>query len=122
MTSYAVLALIATVFNLRDRKMLALTALVTAGIFAPVPAANFYLVCALGEALIGLLAFRIGAAASRPVWRISALLVLFHGLGYLLNGYPPASPYHIIVQICEHAELVVCILLSGPITKRWLNV
>jgi hypothetical protein len=121
MTSYAILALIATVFNLRDRRMLALTALVTAGIFVPVPAVNFYLICALGEALIGLLSFRIGAAASRPIWRISALLVVFHGLGYLLNGYPPASPYHIIVQICEHTELLACILLSDLITKRWRN-
>jgi hypothetical protein len=102
--------------------MLCLSALVTAGIFAPVPAANFYLVCALGEVLIGLLAFRIRAAASRPVLRISALLVIFHGLGYVLNGFPVNSPYHIVVRICEHAELLACIALSGPILKRWRNV
>ena len=121
MISYAVLVLIAVVLNLCDRRMLVLIALVGTGIFAPVPAANFYLICALGEVLIGLLSYRIGAFASRPVWRISALLVVFHGLGYLMNGYPPASPYHIIVQICEHAELVACILLSEVITKRWRN-
>lgn len=122
MTSYFVLALIAVGINLLDRRMLALTAIVTAGVFAPVPAANFYLICALGEALIGLLAYRIGAAASRPIWRISGVLVIFHGLGYLLDGYPAGSPYHIVVRICEHTELVACILLSDSITKRWRNV
>lgn len=116
--SYALLALIALVFNLRDHKMLMLTVIVSVGIFAPVPAENFYMICALGEALIGLLAFRIGATASRPIWRISALLVVFHWLGYGLNGYPPSSPYHIVVQICEHAELLALILFSDLITKR----
>ena len=122
MTSYAILAIIATMLNVCDKKMLALTAIVTAGIFAPVPDANFYLICALGEALIGLLAYRINAAASRPIWRISILLMVFHGLGYLTNGYPLSSPYHIVVRICEHTELVACILFSGLITKRWRNV
>jgi hypothetical protein len=122
MISYAVLALLATLLNWQDGRMLSLVALVTAGIFAPVPDANFYLICADGEVLIGLLAFRLGATASRPVLRISALLVIFHGLGYLLNGYPPASPYHVLVRICEHAELLACIVMSGPILKRWCNV
>lgn len=122
MISYAILALIAAVFNLRDWRMLALTALVTVGVFAPVPNANFYLICALGEALIGLVAYRINATASRSVWRISILLMVFHGLGYLTNGYPLSSPYHIVVKICEHAELIFCILLSDLITKRWRNV
>ena len=105
---------------MRDPRMLALTALVSAGIFVPVPASNFYLFCALGEATIGITAWLIGGcAAARPVWRISALLVAFHGLGFMLNGYAPSSPYHIIVRICEHAELLACILLSSPIIKRF---
>jgi hypothetical protein len=119
--SYAILALIAMAINLRDLRMLALTLFVTADIFAPIPAVNFYLICALVDSLNGLLAYRINAAASRPVWRISILLVIFHGLGYFLNGYPISSPYHIVVKICEHAELLSCILLSNPIAKRFHN-
>lgn len=121
MISYAVLALIAMVINLRDLRMLALTLFVTADIFSPIPAMNFYLICALVDALNGLLAYRIGAAASKPIWRISCLLVVFHGIGYFWNGYPINSPYHIVVQICEHTELLACILLSGLITKRLNN-
>lgn len=118
MTSYAVLLVLGILLNISNPKMFLLTAIVGEGIFAPVPDANFYLICALGEALIGLLAYRINAEASRPIVRISVLLMLFHGLGYWLNGYPPDSPYHLLVKICEHAELLACILFSRPFTKR----
>lgn len=118
MASYAILLALALSFNLGNVRMLALTLIVGAGIFAPVPDAQFYLICALGEALIGLLAYRIAADASLIVVRISAVLVLFHVLGDLLNGYPPTSPYHLLVRICEHAELLACIILSRPFTKR----
>lgn len=119
MLSYAILLAIALALNLRDKKMLALTSLVGAGIFAPVPDTYFYLVCALGEALIAMVALRIAAPASRVVFRISLLLVCFHFLGYWLNGYPPGSPYHILVKMSEHSELLACILLSNIFTKRF---
>ena len=121
MISYYILTLIAIAFNFRDNRMLALTILVSASIFVPVPAEHFYLTCSLCDALIGLLALCIGGIAARPVWRISVLLVAFHFLGYLLNGYAQSSPYHTIVRICEHAELLACILLSSPIIKRLKN-
>jgi len=121
MASYAVLLLIAVGLNLRDQRMLALTALVGVGVFAPVPDANFYLVCALGETAITLLAFRIAAPASKLIGRISVVLVGCHALGYLLNGYPPSSPYHILVKLCEHAELLACVLFSNPFTERLRN-
>lgn len=121
MTSYAILAMIAAALNLHDWKMLALTALVTAGVFVPVPDEYFYFTCMLGEATIGFLAFKLQSTASKPIWRISIVLIVFHFLGFVYNGYPIASPYHIVVKICEHTELLSCILLSNPIAKRFHN-
>jgi hypothetical protein len=116
--SYGALLAIALAVNWNHQRMLLLALVIGLGVFAPVPAAHFYLVCALGEALIGLLAYRIAAPASRFVWRVSALLVAFHALGWWFDGYPPASPYHLMVKICEHAELLACIFLSHPLLKR----
>ncbi len=118
MISYAVLLALAIAINAGDMRMLALSAVIGAGIFAPVPAENFYLICALGEILIALLAYRFQANASRFIIRISTLLVASHGLGWWLNGYPASSPYHFIVKISEHAELLACILLSNPVIKK----
>ncbi len=118
MTSYAVLLCVALALNISDRRMRALTVVVGIGIFAPVPGPNFYLICMLGEMLIALVAWRLDARASGVVVRISTLLVAFHALGWWLNGYPVTSPYHIMVQICEHAELIMCALLSNPITRK----
>lgn len=118
MLSYVVLLAVALAINLRDRKMLALSALVGAGIFAPVPDANFYLVCALGETLIALAALRIAAPASLFIARVSVMLVAGHVLGYFTDGYPPESPYHLFIKICEHAELIGCILTANYFTKR----
>lgn len=99
--------------------MLALSAVIGCGVFLPVPASYFYLVCALGEALIALLALQLKTPASMFVVRVSLLLMAFHFLGWLLNGYPATSPYHLLVRICEHAELLSCIALSKPILKRF---
>ncbi len=98
--------------------MFALALVVGAGIFFPVPDALFYLVCMLVELLVALVALRIDAQASSLVVRMSAMLFVFHGLGWALDGYPVASPYHMGVKLLEHAELVVCILFSNPILKR----
>ena len=118
MTTYAVLLCLALALNTSDRRMLALTVAVGVGIFVPVPGANFYLFCMLGEMLIALVAGRLNARASGPVMQISSILVVFHALGWWLNGYPSNSPYHLMVQICEHGELVMCILLSNPFTRK----
>ena len=118
MIGYGILLAIALALNVRDSRMLALCAVVGAGIFFPVPDAYFYLICAMIEALIALLAIRISASASKPVARISMLLIIFHGLGWLLNGFPPESPYHALVKISEHAEILACIILSRYFLKR----
>jgi len=102
--------------------MLALSLVVGAGIFFPVPDALFYPICMMLELLVGLLAYRIACPASKMIVRMSALLFVFHILGWMLNGYPVASPYHMLVKATEHAELLACILMSKIITNRWLNV
>ncbi len=122
MLSYAILLVVALALNIHDRKMLALTVVVGAGIFAPIPAPMFYLVCMLVEILVALLALRIDAQASALVVRMSAMLFVFHGLGWALDGYPVASPYHLGVKLLEHAELVACVLFSNPILKRSSHV
>jgi hypothetical protein len=122
MILYAALLLTAMLLNAGEKRMLALALAVGAGIFFPVPDAGFYLVCALIETLVLLLAIRIDAQASVLIVRMSAMLIVFHGLGWLLNGYPAGSPYHMGVKLLEHAELVACILLSNQVTKRFSYV
>ena len=102
--------------------MSALTMVVGAGIFVPIPDQWFYLTCMAVELVVAIMAYRIGAAASSMVIRMSAMLMMFHGLGWVFDGYPEYSPYHIAVKFLEHAELIVCILLSPPIKKRFYNV
>lgn len=118
MVSYAVMLVLGLVLNIGNRKMLALTGVVGAGVFAPVPAENFYLICALGEMLIGCIALKLDSPASRMIARISWLLIIFHVMGFAFDGYPVTSPYHLLVKISEHAELLACILFSEFRIKR----
>lgn len=117
MISYGILLALSLGLNARDKHMLALSSIVGLGIFMPIPDAYFYLICALVECCVASLTLYINTSASKVVARISMLLLLFHGLGWILNGYPQESPYHIMVKISEHAELLACIFLSRPITK-----
>jgi hypothetical protein len=118
---YGILLSAALAMNMRDWRMLTLSAVVGAGIFMPIPDAYFYLICSIVEAGVALVAILLNARASRPVVRVSLLLAIFHGLGWWFNGYPPESPYHYMVPICEYTELVMCILLSRPFPQRSEN-
>lgn len=112
MTSYCMLLGLAFIVNFCDIRMLALTLVVGAAIFVPIPPSHFYLWCIVAELVVMLWAYMLHAPASQLVILLSGLLVMFHLLGLWLNGYPPNSPYHYLVKICEHAELVACIVLS----------
>lgn len=118
MISYAALLLLAIAFNLGDWKMLALSCVIGAGIFYSIPPENFYITCAIGEAIIAGVAYFLQTNASKIIIRISIFLITFHLLGLRLDGYPAGSPYHLLVKVFEHAELLVCILLSNPIIKK----
>lgn len=118
MILYAPLLLVAVAMNIGNWRMLALTLVVGAGIFAHIPDEHFYFICALVECLIAASAIIIAAPASKFVFRVSMMLVLFHFLGWRLDGYPPESPYHLLVKILEHAELVACILMSTLFLRK----
>jgi len=122
MIGYAVVLCVALMLNTRDSKMLALTLLVAAGIFAPIPDAYFYLVCMLIELLIALVAYKIAAPASQMIVQVSSLLIVFHAIGWWLDGYPENSPYHAGVKCLEYAELVLCCFFSRPILARLQHV
>lgn len=112
MTLYAPLLLVAIAMNIGNWRMLVLTLVVGAGIFTPIPDEHFYLICSLVECIVASSAIILSAPASKFVFRVSMLLVLFHFLGWWLDGYPPDSPYRLLVKILEHAELAACILMS----------
>lgn len=118
MIGYAILLVVALLLNSRDCKMLALSLVAGAGIFAPIPDAHFYLWCIVVEIGVALAALLIAVPATGMIIKIAAMLVVMHILGWLFDGYPPASPYHAGVKTLEHAQLVICCLLSGPILKR----
>lgn len=115
---YGILLAVALAANACDWRMFSLSAIVGFGIFVPIQDAYFYLICACVEVFVATAAVYLNARASKPVMRISALLVIFHGLGWWLNGYPPESPYHIMVKVSEYSELIACILLSRPFLQR----
>jgi len=118
MISYGVMLALALMLNMRDLRMFWLCLVVGGGIFLPIPDAYFYLNCALVELTVAFLAYLIATNASKPVVRISIILMALHGLGWWLNGYPPESPYHVLVRLCEHAELIACIVLSHHTMKE----
>lgn len=121
MISYAILLCMALALNSKCLRMLALSSVVGIGIFIPIPDTGFYVWCSLVEVCVCILAYIFSANASQIVMRCSVMLILFHVLGWWLNGYMPDSPYHLMVKITEHAELAACILLSHKITKRFFH-
>jgi len=116
MFSYGILLLIAVAVNLGDRRMLLLALIIGLDVFIPIPNTHFYLWCVFVELVVGFTAYFVQADASDFVIRVTIILIGLHFLGWLLNGYPPASPYHLLVKICEHFELLACAALT--ILKR----
>jgi hypothetical protein len=110
-----VLLTFGVLLNISDRRMLALTLLVGASIFMPVPrdtALQFYSLCIAAELLVGVLAYALHARASGLITDVCAVLVIAHMLGYALDGYPPFSPYRSIVKLLEVSQLLACVALS----------
>jgi len=98
-----------------------LCAVVGFGISVPIPDHNFYAWCTAVEVFVMACALALNTAASRPIVALSLSLCAFHYLGYKFNGYPLDSPYHFLVKITEHAELIACALFSKPIRKCLKN-
>lgn len=118
---YAILLACALILNMGDRRMLVVSLAVGVNVFAPIPAANFYLICALAELLVGLIAYRLAVSAAPIIVWVCGMMIGFHFLGYVLNGYPPDSPYRPVIKICEYANLIACIVFSNPILRRPKN-
>lgn len=122
MNAYAILLCVALACNIGEPRMLVLASVVGIGVFAPIPPIHFYAWCALGEACIAAIAYLLNTRASRTICRVSLLLLVFHILGAVLGGYQASSPYHDLVTVAEHAELIACIILSRPLkikAKKW---
>lgn len=120
MTSYAILLLVSIALNLcaMDKRGVCICALVGFGVFIPIPDSNFYFWCMAVEAVVAIGSIFLKTRASQPVCALSLSLLAFHYLGYKFDGYPPESPYHFLVKIAEHAEIVACALFSKPIMGR----
>lgn len=119
-------ALLATglILNVGDRRMLALTALVGASVFIPVPREtpeHFYFFCIAAEILVAILACTTRARAAGGIVDLCVLLVIVHAMGYAIDGSPPFSPYRGIVKLLEVTQLAFCIVLSpilAPILRN----
>ena len=110
-------ALLATavVLNLREPRMLALTALVGVSVFLPVPAHSqlaFYGSCVTMELLVGISAILLRPRGGLIIFEMCVALILAHIMGYALDGSPPLSPYRIIVKLLELSQLAACVALS----------
>lgn len=118
------LLLIGLAVNLPDRRALALTALVGAAVFVPVPresAFQFYSFCMLGEIVVAVSALVSRAPAASAIMNLCVLLIIAHVLGYALDGSPPFSPYRGIVKLLEVTQLAMCIVLSPVLAPLLRN-
>lgn len=118
---HLMLLAVALVFNWGDRRAICLTLIVGLSLIIPVAAfttrANFYLVCALFEVLIALLALRINTRASDFIVGVCFLLVAFHITGWMVGGHKIDSPYRLLAKIAEYAEIIACIAFAKPILR-----
>lgn len=119
-----VLLAVATVLNLRDRRMLVLTLAVGINIFFPVPShtqLQFYGTCILLETCVLATAVLYPSRASCIAIYATLVLIAAHFMGWILDGSPPLSPYRSIVKILECAQLLACVALSPVLTSKLRN-
>lgn len=119
--AYYLLIITALAVNWGDKRAVALSTVIGVSLLLPVNKfttwQNFYIVCALFEILITLLAVHINTRASDFIMVLSLMLCAFHFLGWWLDGYPPNSPYRPLVKIAEYAEIIACILFAKPLLR-----
>lgn len=119
-----VLLAIAVALNLRDWRGLALTTLVGANIFTPMPMSSaeaFYSACIVAELIVLVGAHAVKAKGSEFIFYASAALVISHFMGYSLDGYQPLSPYRGMVKLLEVSQLLACVAFSpilAPILRN----
>lgn len=119
-------ALIATavVLNIRDIRMLALTFLVGATIFLPVPShtqMQFYGTCILVELCVLAWCVFINSRASSLMIHIVLFMIAAHFMGWILDGSQPLSPYRVIIKVLEFSQLLACVALSPVLTPILRN-
>jgi hypothetical protein len=115
---------IALVVNLRDRRMLALTALVGVSIFLPVPSftqAQFYGTCILAELLVASLWSFSGSRGNNLMSFLCFLMIICHFGGWILDGSSPFSPYRLIIKCLEFSQILTCVALSPLLLKTLRN-
>ena len=116
MTSYVILLVLSVLFNATNLRVLALTAIVSAGIFLPVPAEHFYAWCSLIEICVFACAMLIGGGQAYAIAILSAMLIVIHFIGWSVDG-TKSDTYLYFVRLYEHSELIVCLLGSWIIKK-----
>lgn len=121
----AILLGLALLLNLSNKKMLALTFIVGAGFFMPVPRTGewyeFYQWCSFYQICVALCAMVVKCHERWAVVFFSLLLLLCDALGYWKDGFPAFSPYRILVPTIEYLQIIACIVLSNPIRSRLVN-
>lgn len=120
--SYAVLLVIGVILNFKDWRMLGITLLIGANVFAPIPsnsALSFYFCCSLAEMAVIAGALYLKTPGSLLVVEVSIVLIIAHLMGYALDGYQAMSPYRLIVKVCEYGELFACIFFSPVVCPHF---
>ena len=122
MMAYALLLCLGLWSNRLDARHLALTFIVGAGVFLPLPDFSntpklFYLSCLAGELCIMLAALRRFDCMGQVITYLSILLCICHVVGFFIGPQPHLSPYRVVVPLLEYAELVTCAITSKPALK-----
>jgi hypothetical protein len=116
-TIYALLLCVGLWINRREAKMLALTIIVSAGIFLPIPHEPYpdiwFLRCIIVELVVIFAAIELKCRASETISYLGTLLIGCHLLGWYAWGQGQDIEYRSIEPVLEYAEQITCLLFSS---------
>ena len=119
-----VLVFFSLALNVRDRNMLALTLVVTAGIFVPIGYIEepweWFFRCICIELMVVSFSLIINCQASGIISFLSGMMVLCHfisGFLYIFTDYKEYS-YNVIVPTIETLQIVSLCIFSKTFTER----
>jgi hypothetical protein len=114
---------IAIYLNRKDSRMLSLSFVIGASIFASPPMDSrvaFYLFCIMAELAVLMFALSYKCRASSTIAYICAVMIVAHIGGFVLKGGLPLSPYQVIIKFLEFSQLTALVALS-PVLRPTLR-
>lgn len=109
---HSALILTAVKVNWKDRHGMALSLIVGLTLVVPfnlfTHRSNFYIVCAMSDLAVGLIAVWLNTRMSNFILVVCAYMCASHITGMWYGGANPDSPYRWLMKALEYAEIASC--------------